>query len=91
MKIDDGTNIDASLAKAIGISNNGTDWDLYFQKTTIIEVCGLLDGASNAVVILKSFSNIKIEFQLDDITNQATWTNNQAGLSNATKDIISWL
>lgn len=86
MKIDNGLNVDLKFTKFIVLSSDDTNWDIAISKANIIKILTF----ANCLCVQILSLNSELSFPLSDITNQAGWTADQAGLNQATLDICSW-
>ena len=102
MYIDNGSNQGYS-AKVIVISSDGIRWD-QIQKSRITSVDSRENLNWNVpgvrpyqfndllrVMLKDSGKDYIIDFDIQEVVNQPTWTPNPAGLTQCVADISSWL
>lgn len=89
MKIINGEDLIPAINTVIAVSTDDVNYTKLIQKVSIVLIEGE-DSAGNYIVILRQGVRA-IEINLAEVTNQPTWTNDEAGLLTALTDINSWL
>ncbi|MCK5644240.1 MAG: hypothetical protein KAJ19_25805 [Gammaproteobacteria bacterium] len=99
--IDKGVNVDASWVNHIAVSSDGINWstinihalDVKSRYLNLNNDSPLTRGGSHGMITIStSDSNIKAQFDPNDVLNQPTWLGNTpAKLQKAVADITGWL
>lgn len=101
MYIDKGTNIDGAWTTQVAYSPNGQLWTTLSADG--LAVAPVIKAGSKSATNQKSGtqylinlyygeeSNVVLQFGLDEITNQAGWTNDLTGLFQAVTDLNTWI
>lgn len=87
MKIEDGKNIRVEYIDYICIAEDDVNYNIYINKKDITAIESAINVNGHYLVIHNSlYENVRLE----DITNQPTWTSNQAGVDKSVADVINW-
>ena len=101
--IDNGVNVNPTWERHIAYSFDGTTWTSINKEMLGVEykvenantASPLIDKNSTYKILVRQISNHNVHpalaFDLEDVQNQAGWTNNMAGINNAIADITEWL
>jgi len=93
MKISKGTDIDASWTNSIAVSKGGSTWANLNVSNLSVRPQKSTDRDKKLkfkVTLLDGKEEVEWFF-LDEVENQATWTNDMAGLTQAIDDITTWI
>ena len=89
MHIKKGTDVNVAFTDDIVFSKDGTNWTGVVKTANISRVSGNIFNSRGHIKICLS-DNSAVNFFLDEVDNQAGWTSNQAGVTQAVADILSW-
>jgi sRNA-binding regulator protein Hfq len=99
MQIVNGITADAGWTKQLAYSHDGSTWKTLNKSHLRVET-GIVNGNTNSplvsssqsyVVMLMHGDETMLRFKLSDVSNQAGWTLNAAGLTQAVDDLNTWI
>ena len=90
MIIQNGSDCTPAKPKVICVSEDGIHINQSIPKGMVVEVISIVGEDGNHYIDISTIGSTK-EYLLEDITNQPTWTLDDAGLAQAVSDISGWL
>ena len=99
MQIVNGITADAGWTKQLAYSHDGSTWKTLNKshlrvKTAVVNgniKSPLVSSSQKFVITLLNGDDELLRFKLSDVTNQAGWTLDAAGLIQAVDDLNTWI